>query len=237
MKKVKISLCLLGYQRYMDKIEKLQNYSSKLFEVIECKEIKNLPNIMHGWYYSDGCIMQLLKSNNIDNPDSDLCLCFIDHPIEGNYFTRDLNSKTVLCSFHEVKEIFSKKNIYFFNYIHGIVLYEIVQIIALGRVEENYFIHDDTRNCLFDMCWRKEDIAINYSKPDLCSSCISKIESHAVEKDFIPLLRREFKTFRKPFFRRVIDFVKEKPILSIVITFISTIIINALSSYIYDWIK
>ena len=33
MKKFKIQICLLGYQRYLDKIEKLQNYSSKLFEV------------------------------------------------------------------------------------------------------------------------------------------------------------------------------------------------------------
>ena len=36
MKKFKIQICLLGYQRYLDKIEKLQNYSSKLFEVTNC---------------------------------------------------------------------------------------------------------------------------------------------------------------------------------------------------------
>ena len=30
MKKFTIQICLLGYQRYLDKIEKLQNYSSNL---------------------------------------------------------------------------------------------------------------------------------------------------------------------------------------------------------------
>lgn len=43
MKKFKIQICLLGYQRYLDKIEKLQNYSSKLFEVTNCIVIKQLP--------------------------------------------------------------------------------------------------------------------------------------------------------------------------------------------------
>lgn len=43
MKKFKIKICLLGYQRYFDKIEKLQHYSSKLFEVTNCVEIKQLP--------------------------------------------------------------------------------------------------------------------------------------------------------------------------------------------------
>ena len=53
MKKYKIQICLLGYQRYLDKLEKLQNYSSKLFEVTNCVEIKQLPPCDLGWSYSD----------------------------------------------------------------------------------------------------------------------------------------------------------------------------------------
>lgn len=237
MKKFKIQICLLGYQRYLDKIEKLQNYSSKLFEVTNCIVIKQLPPCDLEWGYSDNCINQLLTSSNIDNSNVELCLCFIDNPIEYNYFTRDLSefdSKTVLCSFYQVETIFDEQNIDIFNYIHGIILNEIVQIATLHKVNEDYFLHDDTRNCLFDMCGLKKDIAIKYGVPSLCPSCIAKIESTAVDKEFVPLLNKEFKSFKKALFYRIIDFVKERPILSIIITFLSTIIINILSSFLYE---
>lgn len=240
MKKFKIQICLLGYQRYLDKIEKLRNYSSKLFEVTNCVEIKYLPSCDLEWGYSDKCICRLLSSSHIDNNDVDLCLCFIDNPIEYNYFTRDLSSfdsKTVLCSFYQVETIFNDENVDIFNYVHGIVLYEIVQIATLHKVNENYFLHDDTRNCLFDMCGIKKDIVIKYDIPRLCPSCIAKIESTAVDKEFIPLLNKEFETFKKQLFYRIIDFVKKRPILSITITFITTILINILSSFIFELLK
>ena len=237
MKKYKIQICLLGYQRYLDKLEKLQNYSSKLFEVTNCVEIKQLPPCDLGWSYSDDRISYLLASNHIDNSNVNLCLCFIDNPIESNYFTRDLiafDSKTVLCSFYQVETIFAEQNIDIFNYLHGIVLNEIVQIATLHKVDENHFAHDDTRNCLFDMCGLKKDIAIKYGVPNLCPACIAKTEATAVDKEFVPLLKKELKTFKKMLFYRLIDFVKVRPILSIVITFISTIIINIISSFLYE---
>ena len=240
MKKFKVQICLLGYQRYLDKIEKLHNYSSKLFKVTNCVEIKQLPPYDLEWGYSDKCINQLLTSSRIDNSHVDLCICFIDNPIEYNYFTRDLSefdSKTVLCSFYQVETIFDEQNIDIFNYIHGIVLSEIVQIATLHKLDEDYFLHDDTRNCLFDMCAIKEDIAIKHGMPSLCSSCIAKIESAAVDREFILLLNEEFKSFKKSLFYRIFDFVKERPILSIIITFISTIVINILSSFLYEFLK
>lgn len=240
MKKFKIQICLLGYQRYLDKIEKLQKYSSKLFEITNCIEIKQLPSCDLEWGYSDKCICQLLTSSKIDNNSVDLCLCFIDSPIECTYFTRDLSlfdSKTVLCSFYQVESIFNEENVDIFNYIHGIVLNEIVQVAALHEVNEDYFLHDDTRNCLFDMCGLKRDIAIKYGMPSLCPSCIAKIESTAVDKEFVPLLNKEFKSFKKLLFYRIIDFVKRKPLLSITITVISTIMMNVLSSFLFELLK
>lgn len=240
MRKFKIQLCLLGHQRHLDKIKKLQNYRSKLFHIIECIEIKQLPQSDLDWAYSDSTICNLLSANNVDNTDADLCLCFIDLPIEDNYFTRDLSqfdSKTVLCSFYQAEEIFAAKNVDLFNYVHGIVLNKLVQIATLHRVDEKYFLHDDTRNCLFDMCGIKEDIAIKYSAPNLCTSCISKIESSAVDKNFLLFLNKEFKSFKKMLFYRILDFIKQRPVLAIVMTSIFTIVINVMSSFIYELIK
>lgn len=240
MKKFKVKICLLGYQRYSAIIGKLQTYSSKLFEVTKREKIDQLPSCDLEWGYSDKCICQLLFSKGIDNNDVDLCLCFIDSPIEDNCFTRDLSgfdSKTVLCSFYEVESFFNEQKIDLFNYVHGIVLTGLIQIETLGKIKEEHFLHDDTRNCLFDMCGLKEDIVINYGEPKLCHICEKKIESTAKDKEFLPLLRKEFKSFKKLLFYRMIDFVKKRPILSIFITFTGTIIINVLSSALYELLK
>ena len=240
MKKFRIKLCLLGYQRHLDKIKRLQKYHSELFEIIECVKIKHLPQCDLGWAYSDNAIFKLLSSNNMNNNSVDLCLCFIDYPIEDNYFTRDLSkldSKTVICSFYQVETIFTEKNVDLFNYLLGIVLNEIIQIAVLNKVDENFFLHDDTRSCLFDMCGIKDDIAIKYNAPQLCSSCIEKIESHSTDENFILHLQKEFKSFKKMLFFRILEFIKQRPILSISITFIFTIIINILSSLLYEAIK
>ena len=236
MKRFKIGICLLGYQPYLDVINKLQNYSSKLFEVTQILKIENLPQCDYLWGYSDMCICKLLKGNNISNNDVDLRLCFINTIIQDNYFTRDLSgldNKTVLCSFYEVEKIFNDANIDLFNYVHGIVLNELIQIATIGCLNEDFFLHDDTRHCLFDMCGEKSDIVIKHGTPKLCSACIAKIEKKAVDSEFIPLLNSELKTFKKKLFYRIVDFVKERPILSIFITFISSILINILSSFLY----
>lgn len=212
MNKFKIQICLLGHQRYLNKIKKLQNYRSKLFEVTNCIEIKQLPACDLDWAYSDECICELLTSKNIDNNSVYLCLWFIDNLIECNYFTRVLpsfDSKTVLCFFYQANKIFSENNVGFFNYLHGITLNELVQIAVLHKVNGNYFLHDDTWSYLFDICGLKKDIAIKYGAPSLYSACIDKIESSAVDKEIIPLLKKEFKSFQKLLFYRIIDFVKK----------------------------
>ena len=77
------------------------------------------------------------------------------------------------------------------------------------------------------MCGLKKDIAIKYGVPSLCPSCIAKIESTAVDKEFVPLLNKEFKSFKKALFYRIIDFVKERPILSIINFGINSVLTNS----------
>lgn len=227
MKKYKVIIYKLGFQRYNDKIEQLKKYKSPLFEICDCKEVKHLPENDYDWGYTDGAIIELLREQKISNDNVDLCLCFIDCVIEDNYFTRDLSdfdNKTVLCSFYQAAKMFNENNIDLFNYLHGVVLNEIVQIATLGKVDEQKFLHDDTRNCLFDMCGEKNDILLKYSKPKLCSKCKSKIDEKSVNSDFLPNLEKEFKSFKKVLFYRILDFVKSKPLLSIIIASISSII-------------
>lgn len=233
---------MLGYQRYKHEIDKLKNYSSKLFEVTEWLSIEQLPssNSLNMWGYSDNQLTQILKTNNIDNSNVDLCMCFIDSPIECNYFSRELpgiDEKTVVCSFSGVEDILNSEDIEFFNFLHEAILYRVVLVAAFHTVNENHLTHDDTRNCLFDMCGMKKDIALKCSAPHLCPECKSKIGKKAMDPRFLPSLEKEFTSFKKPLFNRILDFVKRRPIVSILITIVSSIIFNLLSSLLYDLIK
>lgn len=237
MEKYQIQICFLGLQKHYSALKKLSKYKSKLFKVTKTVEIKYLPDTNYNWEYSDDIIVKLLKERNVSTQNCDLCLCFLDYPIQNNYFTRDLSTfdeKTVLCSFHEVDSIFSEYEIDIFNYIHGIVLNELVQLESLNKVNEDYFLHDDRRNCLFDMCGLKTDIAMKYSKPCLCNECKNKLERFSIDKDFLPRITKEFKKFKKPLFYIIKSFIKENPILSILIATTSTIVINLFSSLIFN---
>ena len=242
MKKYKMRICLLGYQRHMHEIKKLEKYSSELFTIEDWLMIASLPSDNTGlaWGYSDRVISSILKESRIDNSNYDLCMCFIDAPIEGNFFSReikDYDDKTVVCSFFGVEEILKSENVDFFNYIHGSIIYRIVLIAAFQSIDEHGHTHYDTRNCLFDMCGRKSDLTLKCSAPQLCPECISKIGSQAVDADFFPCLKKEFASFKKPLFHRILNFVKRRPIVSLLITIGSSVIFNLLSSLLYDWIK
>ena len=240
MNKCKIQLCLLGYQSFQSEIDKLILFPSKLFEISNCITINQLPSCDWEWGYTDQAIISLLNDHNVNNDKYDMCMCFIDSPIEDNYFSRDLvefDNKTVLCSFYEVYSIFERNNIDIFNYIHGSILNRVVQIKTLGIINEDYYSHDDMRHCLYDKCGIKSQITKKYGDPKLCPECRSKISTLAVDQELITILEKEFKSFRKPLFYRIIEFIKKKPVLSILITIGSTIILNIIAAVIFELLK
>ena len=238
MKRINVRVCLLGYQRHYDVLNRLNNFHSKIFKIVDTKKIDHLPECDYEWGYSDEAITKILKAKKVCNNDVDLCLCFIDTPIFLNYYTRDLkifDEKTVLCTFYDADEIFAQNKIDLFNYVHGIVLNETIQIVTNHKVDENQFCHTDTRGCIFDHCGNKKDIIIKYSKPKLCMECRNKIAGELVNNDFIDLLEAEFKTMRKKLFIRIIDFIESHTIFSMLIYFVVSVLINLISSILFEF--
>lgn len=240
MEKVRIQLCLLGHQEYIGLINKIKKYRNKLFMVSGVKKIDYLPETDFWGCCSDDAVVKLLKNSHLNNDNADLCICFIDKEIEGNYFTRELrdfDEKTVLCSFYQVEDMFRAKNVDMFNYVLGVILNNVIQIKTLHHLDEKTVNHFDTRGCIFDFCGEKEDIVIKYGNPALCTDCSSMIKKSVTDEAFLDELYVEFKKMRRNIFLSILDFMRRHTILAIIIGAVATIVLNLVSNFTYDLIK
>jgi hypothetical protein len=86
------------------------------------------------------------------------------------------------------------------------------------------------------MCGLKEDIVLSASKPTLCYACEATIRRKPLNENFIAQLRKELKFIKKPLYYRIFDWVKKHPILSLVITLLTTIIVDFISTTLYNLI-
>ena len=237
MKKLKIEIIKLGESKYNPIIKKMQKISrkSKLFEITEIKKV-NLPDSDDfSWGYSDKQLLSLIQKSNTK---ADIRLGIIDYPIEDNFFGRHLSDTVGVMTFYQTDKIFKEANLDLLNFVlstiyQAIILFSCNSSILQG--ESPY--HNEARGCLFDMCGIKEDIVIKASKPSLCHDCEAMMRKKLLNENFISQLKREFKFIKKPLFYRIFDWVKAHPVLSLVITVLSTIIINLVSNAFFELIK
>lgn len=237
MDRIKIEIVKLGESKHDATIAKLAAYQtkSKLFEITEIKKV-NLPDSDDfSWGYSDQTLLSLISKAKTT---ADIQLGIIDYPIEGNFFGRELTDSIGVISFYQTDIIFSRANLDLINFLlltiyQAVVLYSCNKSIKDG---ENRLYHDESRKCLFDMCGLKENIVLSASDPTICYACEAKMRQSTLNEKFITQLKKELKTIKKPMYYRIIDWIKKHPILSLTITAISSVIINVISSFIYDLI-
>ena len=240
MNKVKIEIIKLGESKHSATIKRLRKYvdsnKSKLFEITEIKKV-NLPDSdIYSWGYSDNLLYSLISKTKTN---ADIQLGIIDYPIEGNFFGRELSDSVGIVSFHETDCIFQEANIDLLNFLlmtiyQAVVLYSCHKSIKDGQ-ERLY--HDESRGCIFDMCGLKRSIVTSASNPTICFSCEAILRQSALNEKFTLQLKKELKTIKKPLYYRIIDWVKTHPILSLLITVISTVVIGMITNAIYDIIK
>lgn len=232
MKKIKIKLVRLGKQKHEDVFKKLKKYKSSIFEVEIYR--KDLPKCDYNWGYSFKILKELLNAEN--NSDYDMCIGFIDTIIENNYFGKRLDEyNTYIISFYEVDEILKKENINIFNYIL-VTMYRYITRYKL-RISGEQLVHDETRGCIFDMCGDKINVIYSCKEPIICNECRSKIDKYGCDEEYMKNLEKELKKIKKTVYYRISDFIKKKPILSLIIGILSSIGLNIFSCLLYDFIK
>jgi hypothetical protein len=232
--KVSIQMVLLGTQLHIYAIEKLSKYKSELFFIHSTTSIAILPNTdLPDWSYSKSLLASLYEPSD----ETDITIGIIENKIEGNYFARRLGDKNGILTFYQAEEILQGANIDLFNYLL-LSIYKMITLYQLSdkRINENSadFIHDETRGCLFDMMGNKHDLIHSAANACLCQQCEATLAKQKLPAHFIATLKKELKKIRKSRYNKIVEFVKRRPILSITITAISSIILNIIASCLYE---
>lgn len=82
----------------------------------------------------------------------------------------------------------------------------------------------------------KNELIHSSENPIICDDCFAKQSQEGVPTNFLSTIRKELKRINKSTYHRIADFVKKKPILTIIISIVFGIIINLTSSWIWDLI-
>ena len=236
MEKIKIDIIQLGNSRYLQQwhfIDKLlRSKKSKIFEIISIKKV-SLPNAEYDWTYYDSQLSNLMHCGSFN---ANISIGFIDYPLEDNYFLRKISDCAAVATFFDTYDLMSEANIDPNNFIL-LIIYICCTVFVQATHEIEYMedlFHDEARGCLFDMAGIKSDILLSTIHPQLCYECETRLRNCVIDKEYIPTLKRELKRIKKSRYYRIIAWIKDHPVLSIIITSVFTIILNLISSLIFQ---
>jgi hypothetical protein len=83
----------------------------------------------------------------------------------------------------------------------------------------------------------KTDIIFSMDNPTLCTSCRNRLLSSQIDASVLPSLDHELKKLRKELFFTIIGYIRAHPVLSLLITAGTALVLNLLANGIYDWVK
>lgn len=230
MTKINIQIVKLGEQRHDSCFHKLQRFKSEIFNLGIIKT--HIPNSDFDWTYNLSTIKTELEKV-FDQSNYDICIGFIDAGLSDNFFSDCVNNNNMfVVSFYEVEELIKTDNNDIFNYLL-VNIYDCITQYKLNGIDIS---HDETKGCLFDMCGNKEDIIFSCDKPIICEICNEKISKY-IDDEFIVKLKKELRKIRKPIYYKIADFIKKHPYFSLTLFALSTIVLNIVSSFIYDILK
>lgn len=231
MKKVKIKIIKLGKQKHEELFYRLEKYQSELFSVDIFE--KSRPNCDYEWGYTFKTLERLL-TEGYDSSTYDMCIGFTDTIIEQNYYGKRLKGNNIyIISFYQVADLLKEENIDVFNFM----LATIYRYVTRYNLNGKYLTHDETKGCLFDMCGDKTDIIYLTTAPFICEECMVKLKTCGVHMKYIQILEKEIKHIHKAHYYKIVDFIRAYPYLSLGIGIITTIIINIVSNFMFEYIK
>ncbi|QXI10156.1 hypothetical protein [Pseudomonas zeae] len=244
MDKVRVKLVTIGHLPLHLKLSEVSAWRSEVFELVggidnfalRCDSDRG------DWIFSD----RLLKTQLPEHNDADFLIALVNVPIEDNWYSRRLGDNKIVFTFSQIREFLAWENIPLENAIFR-VLYSYTllyrrsgnKIPGFGAAPS--FTHDETRGCLFDMNGIKSDLVESCNKPVVCGECVERLMNERISTQMIKIIQKEIRKIRKRLYYRAFDFVKAKPLTSLVISSIFAILLGVAgsltASYIYDSIK
>ncbi|MBC8488631.1 MAG: hypothetical protein H8D45_21615 [Bacteroidetes bacterium] len=238
MKRIKIKLGIIGFLPFAFNRKKITKWKSNLFEIVDDfkKYHINAKSDTVNWGYSDSLLEKELPIIS----DADIFIGITYVPIEHNYYARRLNKNRVILSYNDMEEIISNKKFPIENLLLRVLYeYSIIYLRYGNRIplctEDTNFTHDDTRGCIFDMNGTLSDIVFSLHKPVICDVCRDNLRQENISDNIIKIAKKEIKRIKKDRYYKISDFIKKKPILSLLISFFVGIILSIIASSIYDY--
>lgn len=242
MIKVTIRIGIIGHLPFVFNRKKIENWRSEIFEVTGVSDYTiNTPRAdTIDWEYSD----HVLNSELPQRDGEDIFIGITYVPIENNYYMRRLENNRLIVSFCGIYEDIVGNNIPIENLLLKI-MYEASMIFITEKAvpsTNNYqrpdFLHDDTRGCIFDMTGNdKRDVIYSLDRPQLCEACKAKLREKKIPNNKIDKINAELKRIKKDLLYQIYQWVKRKPLLSILITFVVGVVMSLVANFIYDLVK
>ncbi len=240
MNKLKIKLAKLGYIPFSINDRKLTSWNSEIFIIdnrIDSYTFQ-LDSDTDFWGYSDKTLEKELSKNS----DFDFHITITNVPLENNYYARRFSDNRIVLTLSDISDILLTENITFENYImRNIYRYCLVYLMYGNRIptmsEDTDFTHDDTRGCIFDFNGNKAELIYSLNKPNICSDCQLRLKGQAqykVPNQIIELANKEIKRIKKSTFINLMDYVKKRPLLSLILSFIAGVLMSILGAWIYN---
>ncbi len=236
MNPIKINLVLLGNLKYPIDVVSLEAWKSEIVKIQHGASVGHLPDADgDDWEYTDEQLSELLSADNSSN----FTLGLINTPLEGNYYLRRLSDRIAVLSLHEMAEIVRYSDFTIEQYVLRNAYELAILFIANGKLipSEYTWAHDEVRGCLFDMNANKPDIVFSLHRPNLCQACKTRVSSKQVPATLIPTLENELTRIQKTLYVRMVEWVKSHPIAALFITAGSSVVLNFISSVIFEKAK
>lgn len=236
--KLPIKLIIIGHADRSVNFGYIQKYSSKHFSFTSIEHINDILPAKNSYgylniVYSKNDIQTLFKDVSFNG----LCISVMNYPFDDHFYMHRIQNNQLCISLSGLEEILSPQNISIENFIikniyEAYLFYKIFNTLADDGVYN--FVHQDTRGCIFDLNGDKRDIIYNTEQPIICDECKAKINKKSLPHNFIKSVQNELDAIRKPWLKRIELFIKKYPLLSILLTFIFSTIVNLFSNKIWD---
>lgn len=234
--KYKVALIRLGHSQHLVDFQFIQKWKSKLFSICGLYCVEHMPDsdIVDGYLdvkYSREQLKMLVSCPEY----YDYAVAIMPYRFTDNFYMHRVSEKCVVISLYGIADILKADAI---SLEHFIIkqLYEICAIRHLMKdlsSDDVYnFVHLDTRGCLFDMNGERTDILYNTEQPILCEECKGKFKGRQVEQEVILLLEKELRKIKKPLVLRLERWVKKYPLLAILLSALTAILFNIISTLI-----
>jgi len=246
MSKVKIELVSIGHLPLEFNSKNMSGFSSSLFEVVGGVDNLALRCNSDGesWEFSDSLLKDQMPMQISDA--ADFRIAIVNVPLEDDWYSRRLDDKQIVITFHEIKEILQFSNIPLEN-----VVYRLLNAYALSykRARNKLptsdsmidFTHDETRGCLFDMNGLKSDLVASCHRPIICDECKERLRRDKISDNEIKAVEKDIKKIQKDLYYRILDQVRLHPIWALVLSsffaFILGVSGSIVGSYIFEYMK